>query len=157
MRVVSMTKGNSKTHTRYGIYLYALLLLSNIKWEVAYSTLCTEKIRKLYINLHTAGLLLRQAPSDTTRTRCTRKLLKRTSIKSGRTSTQTAAISPVISESHTRCLQFVIIRDVINHRLLEESCDCVSNRQRKKNTITSLQFQEVITLFLVNHGSRTRH
>ena len=34
-----------------------LWLLSNIKWEVAYSTLCTEKIRKLYINLHMAGLL----------------------------------------------------------------------------------------------------
>lgn len=50
-----MTKGNSKTHTHYGIY--ALLLLSNIKWEVAYSTLCTENFRKLYMNLHMAGLL----------------------------------------------------------------------------------------------------
>lgn len=56
-------KGISKT--RYGIYLYALLLLSNIKWEVAYSTLCTEKFRKLYINLHMADLLFKQAWSLT--------------------------------------------------------------------------------------------
>lgn len=52
-----MSKGNSITHTHYGIYIYALLLLSYIKWEVAYSTLCTEIFRKLYINLHIAGLL----------------------------------------------------------------------------------------------------
>lgn len=47
----SMTKAVSKTHTHYGIHFYALLLLSNIKWEVAYSTLCTEKNleKKLYI------------------------------------------------------------------------------------------------------------
>lgn len=51
-----MMKGKSKTHTHNGIYLYALLLLSNIKWEVAYSTLCTEKFRKLYINLHMTDL-----------------------------------------------------------------------------------------------------
>lgn len=31
-KVISKTrKGNLKTHTHYGIYLYALLLLSNIK------------------------------------------------------------------------------------------------------------------------------
>lgn len=42
------------------IQFYALLLLSDMKWEVAYSTLCTDfffcLFRNLYINLHMAGL-----------------------------------------------------------------------------------------------------
>ncbi len=77
-------KGISKTHTHYGIYLYALLLLSNIKWEVAYSTLCTEKFRKLYINLHTAGLLLSKLDLWHNSHMLHVKLLKRTSIRSGK-------------------------------------------------------------------------
>lgn len=45
--------------TQAHIHFYAPLLLSDMKWEVAYSTLCTEFFfffRKLYINLHMAGL-----------------------------------------------------------------------------------------------------
>lgn len=38
-----MTKPFQRLNTHYGIHLYALLLLSDIEWEVAYSTLCTEK------------------------------------------------------------------------------------------------------------------
>lgn len=41
------------------IQFYAPLLLPDMKWEVAYSTLCTDFFfffRKLYINLHMAGL-----------------------------------------------------------------------------------------------------
>lgn len=79
-----MTKGNLKTHTLYGIYLYALLLLSNIKWEVAYSTLCTEKFRKLYINLHMAGLLFSKLDLLHNSHMLHTQLLKRTSIRSGK-------------------------------------------------------------------------
>lgn len=51
-------KNNNKWKTEAHIQFYALLLLFDMKWEVAYSTLCTEKkiFRNLYINLHMAGL-----------------------------------------------------------------------------------------------------
>lgn len=48
-----MTIPFQRLNTHYGIHFYALLLLSDIEWEVAYSTLCTEKkkflLEKLYI------------------------------------------------------------------------------------------------------------
>lgn len=61
-----MTIPFQRLNTHYGIHLDALLLLSDIEWEVAYSTLCTEK-KKVFVgkitvhHLHMAGLTLEQA------------------------------------------------------------------------------------------------
>lgn len=52
-----MTMPFQRLNTLYGIRTYALLLLSDIEWEVAYSTLCTEKenfVGKTVHHLHMA-------------------------------------------------------------------------------------------------------
>lgn len=101
-----------------------LLLLSNIKWEVAYSTLCTEKFRKLYINLHMAGLLFRKHEL-----RHNSHMLQHTPTqahinKVGEKLTIAAAILPTAVGSSrlkvrvpARCLHFVILRDVIKQKI----------------------------------------
>lgn len=65
-----MTIPFQRLNTHYGIHFYALLLLSDIEWEVAYSTLCTETKKgfvgkKTVHHLHVARLTLQQVQSLT--------------------------------------------------------------------------------------------
>lgn len=75
--------------TQAHFQFYALLLLSDMKWEVAYSTLCTEKknifFRNLYINLQMAGLHFHK-PDLRHHSHTNTQIAKHTSIRSERSS-----------------------------------------------------------------------